>query len=127
VTDKDGYVFIKGRIKNMILGPNGKNVYPEEIESIINEPEIVLESLAFQQNNQIVARVHLNYEELDRRFASEHLSESQIRERIKLLLEDLRRQINSRLASYSRVQMLIEQTEPFEKTPTQKIKRHLYV
>ena len=127
VIDKDGYVFIKGRIKNMILGSNGKNVYPEEIESIINEHDIVLESLVFQQNNQIVARVHLHYEELDRRFASEHLSESQIRERIKQLLEDLRRQINARLASHSRIQMLIEQREPFEKTPTQKIKRHLYV
>ncbi len=127
LVDKDGYVFVKGRIKNMLLGPNGKNVYPEEIESIINEFEIVLESLVFQQNNQIAARIHLNYEELDRRFASENLSESQIRERIKSLLEDLRRQINARLSSFSRIQMLVEQTEPFEKTPTQKIKRHLYV
>lgn len=127
LVDKDGYVFVKGRIKNMLLGPNGKNVYPEEIESIINEFEIVLESLVFQQNNQIAACIHLNYEELDRRFASENLSESQIRERIKSLLEDLRRQINARLSSFSRIQMLVEQTEPFEKTPTQKIKRHLYV
>jgi long-chain acyl-CoA synthetase len=127
VIDRDGYVFVKGRIKNMILGPNGKNVYPEEIESIINEFEIVLESLVFQQNNQIAARIHLNYEDLDRKFAGEKLEESQIRERVKTLLEDLRRQINARLSSYSRIQTLIEQTEPFEKTPTQKIKRHLYV
>jgi long-chain acyl-CoA synthetase len=127
VIDRDGYVFVKGRIKNMILGSNGKNVYPEEIESIINEFEIVLESLVFQQNDQIAARIHLNYEDLDRKFASEHLQESQIRERIKTLLEDLRRQINARLSSFSRIQVLIEQTEPFEKTPTQKIKRHLYV
>jgi long-chain acyl-CoA synthetase len=127
VIDRDGYVFVKGRIKNMILGPNGKNVYPEEIESIINKFEIVLESLVFQQNNQIAARIHLNYEDLDRKFASENLEESQIRDRIKALLEDLRRQINACLSSHSRIQTLIEQTEPFEKTPTQKIKRHLYV
>ncbi|MCX6135094.1 MAG: AMP-binding protein [Ignavibacteriales bacterium] len=127
VIDRDGYVFVKGRLKNMILGSNGKNVYPEEIESIINEFEIVLESLVFQQNNQIAARIHLNYEDLDRRFASENLPESKIRERVKALLEDLRRQINARLSSHSRLQALIEQTEPFEKTPTQKIKRHLYV
>jgi long-chain acyl-CoA synthetase len=127
VIDRDGYVFVKGRIKNMILGPNGKNVYPEEIESVINKFEIVLESLVFQQNNQIVARIHLNYEDLDRKFASENLEESQIRDRIKALLEDLRRQINVCLSSHSRIQTLIEQTEPFEKTPTQKIKRHLYV
>jgi len=127
VIDRDGYVFVKGRIKNMILGPNGKNVYPEEIESVINKFEIVLESLVFQQNNQIAARIHLNYEDLDRKFASENLEESQIRDRIKALLEDLRRQINACLSSHSRIQTLIEQTEPFEKTPTQKIKRHLYV
>jgi long-chain acyl-CoA synthetase len=127
VIDRDGYVFVKGRIKNMILGPNGKNVYPEEIESIVNEFELVLESLVFQQNNQIAARVHLNYEDLDRKFAGENLEESQIRDRIKSLLDDLRRQINARLSSHSRIQTLIEQTEPFEKTPTQKIKRHLYV
>jgi len=127
VIDRDGYVFVKGRIKNMILGSNGKNVYPEEVESVINEFEIVLESLVFQQNGQIAARIHLNYEDLDRKFASEHLQESQIRERVKSLLEDLRRQINGRLSSFSRIQVLIEQTEPFEKTPTQKIKRHLYV
>jgi len=127
VIDRDGYVFVKGRIKNMILGPNGKNVYPEEIESIINEFEIVLESLVFQQNNQIAARIHLNYEDLDRKFAGEKLEESKVRERVKALLEDLRRQINARLSSFSRIQVLIEQTEPFEKTPTQKIKRHLYV
>jgi long-chain acyl-CoA synthetase len=127
VIDRDGYVFVKGRLKNMILGSNGKNIYPEEIESIINEFEIVLESIVFQQNNQIAARIHLNYEDLDRKFASENLVESQIRERVKALLEDLRRQINARLSSFSRIQSLIEQTEPFEKTPTQKIKRHLYV
>ena len=127
VVDEDGYVFVKGRLKNLILGPNGKNVYPEAIESVINEFEIVLESLVFQQNNQIAARVHLNYEELDRKFAGENLPDSQIRERVKALLEDLRRQINDRLSSHSRIQTLIEQTEPFEKTPTQKIKRHLYV
>jgi len=71
--------------------------------------------------------VYLNCEELDRKFAGENLAESQIRERVKALLEDLRRQIDDRLSSHSRIQTLIEQTEPFEKTPTQKIKRHLYV
>ena len=127
VIDRDGYVFVKGRIKNMILGSNGKNVYPEEIEAIVNEFELVLESLVFQQNNQIAARIHLNYEDIDRKFAGENLEESQIRDRVKSLLDELRRQINARLSAHSRIQTLIEQTEPFEKTPTQKIKRHLYV
>ena len=127
VFDKEGYLYIKGRLKNMILGSNGKNIYPEEVESVINESEIVLESLVYQQNNQIAARVHLNYEVLDRDFVSDHLTESQARERVKGLLESLRRQVNTRLSSFSRIHHLIEQQEPFEKTPTQKIKRHLYV
>ena len=111
----------------MILGPNGKNIYPEEIESIINEFEIVLESLVFQQNNHLAARVYLNYEELDREFAKGQIAEAQVREQIAARLDHLRRQINARLSSFSRIQKLIEQREPFEKTPTQKIKRHLYV
>jgi long-chain acyl-CoA synthetase len=127
VFDKEGYLYIKGRVKNMILGPNGKNIYPEEVESVINESEIVLESLVFQQNNQIAARVHLNYEALDHEFVKDHLTESQARERVKSLLESLRRHVNTRLSSFSRIHQLIEQREPFEKTPTQKIKRHLYV
>jgi len=127
VFDRNGYLYIKGRLKNLILGPSGKNIYPEEIESTINEFDIVLESLVFQKDNQLAARVHLNYEELDKMFSRVQLTESQIREKMRSLLEDLRSQINGRLASFSRIQKLVEQREPFEKTPTQKIKRHLYV
>jgi long-chain acyl-CoA synthetase len=127
VFDADGYLYIKGRLKNVILGPSGKNIYPEEIESTINEFDLVQESLVFMQGTQLAARIHLNYEELDKLFSRIHLPESQIREKVKALLEDLRRRINDRLAVFSRLQKLIEQREPFEKTPTQKIKRHLYV
>ena len=125
--DRNGYLYIRGRLKNLILGPSGKNIYPEEIESTINEFDIVLESLVFQQDNQLAARVHLNYEEIDRLFSRLHLTESQLRDKMRSLLDDLRRQINAKLASFSRIQKIVEQREPFEKTPTQKIKRHLYV
>jgi len=127
VFDRDGYLYIKGRLKNMILGPSGKNIYPEEIEGIINESEVVLESLVFQHQEHLVARIHLNYEELDRTVEALHLTESQVREHIRTLLDNLKKEINSRLSSFARIHKLIEQTEPFEKTPTQKIKRHLYV
>ena len=127
VFDGQGYLYIKGRLKNLILGPSGKNIYPEEIESTINEFDVVLESLVFAQNNQLIARIHLNYEKLDQQFPSQQLSESQIRQRIKKLLEDLRREVNERVATFSRIHKVIEQMEPFEKTATQKIKRHLYV
>ncbi len=127
VFDEDGYLYIKGRLKNMIVGPSGENIYPEEIEAIINEFEYVLESLVFQRGDRLVARVHLNYEELDKEFANSKLSESQIRKNIEELLEELRKNVNARVSSFSRIHKIIEQTEPFEKTPTQKIKRYLYV
>jgi long-chain acyl-CoA synthetase len=111
----------------MILGPNGKNIYPEELESIISEFELVLESLVYEQDNQLVSRIHLNYEEVERILNSVGKREAQLRREVATLLDHLKQQINQRLPSYARIQRIIEQTEPFEKTPTQKIKRHLYV
>ncbi|MBN2091978.1 AMP-binding protein [candidate division KSB1 bacterium] len=125
--DKDGYLYLKGRSKNMILGPNGENIYPEEIESVINQFDFILESLVYEVEGHLVARVHLNYEELDQEFASSHFSESQVKIRIQQLLEEMREQINQQVTSFSRINKIIEQPEPFEKTPTLKIKRYLYV
>jgi long-chain acyl-CoA synthetase len=127
VMAKNGYLYIKGRSKNMILGSNGKNIYPEEIESVINEFDLVLESIVFEKQNQLVARVFLNYDKVDEVMENLHLTESKIRERVSELLDDLKKEINTRLASFSRISQILEQPEPFEKTPTQKIKRHLYI
>ena len=126
ILDKKGYLFIKGRVKNMILGPSGENIYPEEIEEAINEHPDVLESLVYEQGGQICARVHLNYEELDLKFSSLKMSDSEIKAEIGKRLEVLRSEVNSRLKSFSRINKIIEQTSPFEKTPTLKIKRYLY-
>jgi len=122
--DADGYVFIKGRLKNMILGPSGKNIYPEEIESAINESDLVLESLVFSHQEKLIARAHLNYEEIKKKFGLSN--EHETTQRVHAFLEELRRQVNQRLASFSRLHRIVEQPEPFEKTPTLKIKRHLY-
>ncbi|MDZ7371671.1 MAG: AMP-binding protein [candidate division KSB1 bacterium] len=122
VLDANGYLFIKGRSKNMLLGPSGENIYPEEIESILNEDERVLESLVFQQEGKLAARVYLNYELLDQLYGAEKLNE-----KMPEVLEDIRRQTNAKLSSFSRLNKLIVQPEPFEKTPTMKIKRYLYV
>jgi len=124
--DQNGYLYISGRFKNVILGPSGENIYPEAIESVINRSEIVLESLTYHDEGQLVARIYLDYEKLDVEFSTLGLSGSQTRERITQLLEDLRRQVNEQVSSFSRISRVIEQTEPFEKTPTQKIKRYLY-
>ncbi len=126
VFDKDGYLFIKGRLKNVILGASGENIYPEEIESVINELELVTESLVFSVQNQLVARVHLNYEIIEREYAEEKLGESEIKKRIEAILLEIRERVNSRVSKFSQIGRVIEQIEPFEKTPTQKIKRYLY-
>jgi len=125
--DGDGYLYIKGRIKNVIIGPNGENIYPEEIESVINACEDVQESLVFEQGGKLVARVYLDYEKLEKEFPSHRLSETQIMERIADRLEAVRRCANGKLSALSRINAVVEQTEPFEKTPTKKIKRYLYV
>lgn len=125
--DKDGYLFIKGRLKNVIIGPNGKNIYPEEIESIINEFPYVAESLVSKSGEQLNAKIYLNYDEIDAEFKIQRLTETKAREIINKILADLHTQINERVNTFSRINRIIEQREPFEKTPTQKIKRYLYV
>lgn len=125
--DKDGYLYIKGRLKNMILGPSGENIYPEAIESVLHRSDYVLESLVYKQNNRLVARAHLNYEKLDDEFTSKGYSATQMREHIKKLLISIRDEVNNNVSTFSRLAEVIEQSEPFEKTPTQKIKRYLYV
>jgi len=124
--DKHGYLYINGRMKNVILGSSGENIYPEAIESVINRSDIVLESLTYQDQGQLVARIYLDYEKLDVEFSNMGLTESQAREKIVQLLEDIRKHVNEQISSFSRISRVIEQTEPFEKTPTQKIKRYLY-
>ena len=124
--DAEKYLYIKGRLKNVIVGPSGENIYPEAIESVLNRSEAVLESLVFQEQGLLAARVHLDYEKLDTEFAEQHFTEPQIHERIVGILEEVRRQVNEQVSSFSRIGKVIEQTEPFEKTPTQKIKRYLY-
>jgi len=123
IIDAQGYLFIKGRSKNMILGPSGENIYPEEIEAILNECEEVIESLVYLRDGKLTAKVCLNYEVLDARFSAQKVNP----DRIAALLEDLRQRVNAKVASFCRINKMVEQTEPFDKTPTQKIKRYLYV
>jgi long-chain acyl-CoA synthetase len=127
IIDKDGYLFIKGRLKNVIICANGKNIYPEEIESIINEFPFVMESLVIPKDNQLIAKVYLNDEEINEEFKIQKLNESQTREIMNKVWNDLFEQINERVNTFSRINKLIQQPEPFEKTPTQKIKRYLYM
>lgn len=122
--DQDGYVYIKGRLKNLILGPSGENIYPEEVESIFCQSPYVVEALVFQNEDRLTARVHLDQTRLDEEFGS--LPVEGVEEKILELLETLRQEVNSKVSSFIRIHRMIHQPEPFEKTPTQKIKRYLY-
>lgn len=123
--DADGFVYIKGRRKNLILGPSGENIYPEEVEAIINQAEYVAESLVLQHEGKLVARIHLESEKLDQEFAN--LSDEERRDKELAIAEAIRQAANSKVSSFIRIQKAILQPEPFEKTPTQKIKRYLYL
>lgn len=127
VLDSDGYLFIKGRSKNVIIGANGKNIYPEEIESLINENPYVLESLVHSKNEKLVARVYLNYEAVETEHQLGKSNETKSREIIDSILSTILTDVNSRVSTFSKLSKVLEQQEPFEKTPTQKIKRYLYV
>jgi len=111
---KKGILYIRGRSKNMILGPNGENIYPEEIEALINSEEIVSESLVMQYKGKLIARVHLAD------------FQQQLQTKADEVLDELLIRINQHVALNSRLQKMIQQIQPFEKTPTQKIKRFLY-
>jgi long-chain acyl-CoA synthetase len=124
--DKNGNLFISGRSKNVIIGSGGENIYPEQIEAIINQNETVLDSLVMDVDGKLVARVHLDYELIDKMFKADNTPESKVQEDIKNYLQDMKVDVNTNLASYCKILKFIEQIEPFVKTPTKKIKRYLY-
>lgn len=126
VLNKKNYLYIKGRIKNVIIGPNGDNIYAEEIEAKLNEAESVLESMVYESGGNIIARVFLNYEILDAHYNLSKMGSVQAEKSIEKHLLELRTHLNANVASFSKLHKIIEQKEPFEKTPTQKIKRFLY-
>jgi len=124
--DKDGYLFISGRSKNVIIGSGGENIYPEQIEAIINQHEAVLDSLMMEKDGKLIARIHLDYELIDKLFKADNTPENEVKEKINNLLEEMRNEVNSQVASFSKITKFVEQIEPFVKTPTKKIKRYLY-
>ena len=118
VIDEDGYIYIKGRCKTMLLGPSGQNIYPEEIEAKINNMPYVLESLVLQKDTRLVALVCPDFEAVD----ADKLSQEQL----EVVMEENRKLVNAELATYEQINELRIYTHEFEKTPKKSIKRFLY-
>jgi long-chain acyl-CoA synthetase len=116
--DKDGNIFIKGRSKSMILGPSGKNIYPEEIESILNNKDYITESVVISEDNKLVGLIFPDYEMMKR----DNISEEQLI----TILDGVRKDVNGRLPEFMSVSKLRIHPEEFAKTPKRSIKRFLY-
>jgi long-chain acyl-CoA synthetase len=113
---ESGHIFIRGRSKNMLLGANGQNVYPEEIEDKLNAMAMVSECLIIQRGDKLVALVHPDKDEVV----------SFTREELEDIMEQNRQELNSILPAYSRISAIELQDEEFAKTPKKSIKRYLY-
>ncbi|MDV3120487.1 AMP-binding protein [Segatella copri] len=114
----DGHIFVKGRSKNMLLGPNGQNIYPEEIEDKLNSMAMVNESIVIQSNDKLVALVHPDMEEVNNLgFTDEDLEN---------IMEQNRKELNMQIPSFAKVSRIKLHNQEFEKTAKKSIKRYLY-
>ncbi|NBB89651.1 MAG: AMP-binding protein [Spirochaetes bacterium] len=126
--DADGYIYVQGRLKTLIVGPSGENIYPEEIEATIEAEPLVEDSLVLSDGGKLIARVRLDLDALAEQLGTiaSELDPGTIAETGTKLLEDLRRSVNARLNHFSRLARMVLQIEDFERTPTRKIKRFRY-
>ena len=118
IVDAEGNIFIKGRSKSMILGPSGQNIYPEEIEAVVNNQPYVAESVVVDRGGKIVALVYLDDNQIkDNKLDSEAVAD---------IPENIKIGSNKHLPNYSKIALVEIRTEPFEKTPKMSVKRFMY-
>ena len=118
VMDSEGNVFIKGRSKNMLLGPSGQNIYPEEIEDQLNSMTYVAESLIIHREGKLVALIHPDYDTA--------FKEGKTEQDVVAQMDANRVELNKNLPAYSQISSVQIQSEEFEKTPKKSIKRFMY-
>ena len=128
--DKDGWLYIRGRLKNMILGPSGENIYPEDIESVLNQHVFISESVVTEHEGHLVALVHFDKAAIEARYAEMVDEWSQKKDEwIKFrdqMMSEIKEYVNARVNRYSRITEVVEEEEEFVKTPSKKIRRFLY-
>ena len=118
IMDEEGNLFIKGRSKNMLLGASGQNIYPEEIEDLLNNLSLVAECIVVQRGEKLYGLVHPDYDEAH----NLGLQEEDLPE----VMEHNRAELNAMLPKYSQLSGIKIMREEFEKTPKRSIKRYLY-
>ena len=118
VIDNDCNIFIKGRSKSMLLGPSGKNIFPEEIEAVINNMDYIAESVVISEDNKLIALIYPDFEAIKK----DNISEEQLL----TIIEDTRKKVNERVPDFMAVNKFRLHNEEFAKTPKRSIKRFLY-
>ena len=128
--DKDGWLYIKGRLKNMIVGPGGENIYPEDIETVLNSHVYIADSIVTEQQGRLVALVHFNRDEIESMIDDWREEWTSKKEALEAKTEQLKKEIldfvNAKVNRFSRISEVVEEKDDFVKTPTHKIKRFLY-
>lgn len=131
--DENGNLFINGRLKNLILGPGGENIYPEEIENELKSYPLVSECIVLEDDVGLIARVFVDEEKLKQHMLELIPNFDDLKNNISAftkekekILENLRQSLNQKLTHFSKLHRIVEQEEPFELTPSLKVKRFLY-
>lgn len=118
VIDREGNIFIRGRSKTMILGPSGKNIFPDEIEAIFNNMNYIAESLVISEDNKLIALIYPDYEKVK----TDNIPEEKLTE----IFEEARKSVNEKVPDFMSVSKFRIHSEEFVKTPKRSIKRFLY-
>ena len=127
---EDGWIFIKGRLKNMIVGPSGENIYPEDIEEVLNSNRFVAESVVTEEDGKLIALVHFDTSALEEAYDEFKHKMAVSKEQTALKMEEIKRElleyVNSKVNRFSKITKVVDNEQEFEKTPTKKIRRFNY-
>ena len=125
---EDGWIYIKGRLKNMIVGPSGENIYPEDIEEVLNSNRFVAESVVTEEDGKLIALVHFDTSALEEAYDEFKHKVAVNSEQVQLKMEEIKREVleyvNSKVNRFSKITKVVDNEGEFEKTPTKKIRRY---